>query len=233
MSLPDLAAAGHAALWAALTIAVYLAARRVHARFLAWWSAPLLLTWTVCLVALVAMHVSYRDYMTGAGWLMSLLGPATVAFAIPVYEARGLIARHWRPLAVGVVTGSALSIGCSALFALWFGFSAETLASLLPRSISTPFAMSVSGELGGVPGLTASFTAITGLFGVFVVAPLIRLLGIESEFARGSLLGMGAHGAGVARAYQFGETAGSIASVTMILTGLFNVLLASLFVALA
>lgn len=229
---PDLAALSPA-VWPAVTIGVYLAARWLHGRFGAWWSSPLLLTWGACLVLLLALHVSYQDYLRGTGWLMALLGPATIAFAVPIYEARDLIRRNWRVLAIGVATGSLLSVACSFVLARMMGFPPDLFASLLPRSISTPFALMVSQELGGAPGLTASFTAITGLFGVLVVGPLIRVLGVRTSFARGALLGAGAHGAGVARAYQFGVDDGSIASMVMILTGLLNVTAAGLYVGLA
>jgi putative effector of murein hydrolase len=217
-----------ALIWAAVTLGIYAASRRLHRRFAAWWSSPLLITWTACLFLLIASDTSYEDYLSGTNWLIALLGPTTVAFAVPIYEQRALIRRHGAVLLVGVVVGSALSIACSWLLASLLHLSPELRASLLPRSITTPLAMMASTNIGGVPELTAVFTAITGLFGAAIGAPLLDWLRIESGLAKSALLAMGAHGAGVSRAYQIGSAEGSVASVVMVLAGLTNVILASL-----
>jgi putative effector of murein hydrolase len=98
----------------------------------------------------------------------------------------------------------------------------------MPRSISTPFAMVVSGDIGGVPNLTAVFVVITGLFGAAAGQTLLRLLPLRSGLARGALFGMGAHGVGVAKAHEIGREEGSIAGLVMVLVGLTNVLAAPL-----
>jgi predicted murein hydrolase (TIGR00659 family) len=224
---PNAAQMAVAVIWAAVTLAVYIASRFLHRRFGAWWSSPLLVTWTICLVLLIGSNTSYADYLSGTQWLIFLLGPATVAFAVPIYESRALIQRHGPVLLAGVVVGSSLSVFCSWLLASLMHFPPELRASLLPRSITTPLAMMASKDLGGIPELTAVFTAITGLFGAAVAAPLLDWLRVESGFAKSALLAMGAHGAGVSRAYQIGHEEGSIASVVMVLAGLLNVIVAS------
>ncbi|WP_419899532.1 LrgB family protein [Roseomonas sp. USHLN139] len=221
-----------AAVWSAVTLGLYAGGRWLHRRCRAWWSNPLLVAWLGCMALLLASGSDYRHYLAGTGWLAMLLGPATVAFALPVYEQRQVIRRHWKVLLVGVATGSLLSVGVSWGLAVLLHLSPELRASLLPRSITTPLAMSIAGKTGGIPGLTASFTAITGLFGAACGGLMGRLLRLRSGFARGALYGMGAHGAGVARAYQIGREEGSIASTVMVVAGVLNVLAASLVVAL-
>jgi putative effector of murein hydrolase len=100
--------------------------------------------------------------------------------------------------------------------------------SLLPRSISTPFAMTISGDIGGIPDLTALFVVVTGVTGAAVGDILLKVLPVHTALARGALFGMGAHGAGVARASQIGAEEGSIAGLVMVLVGLVNVLAAPL-----
>ncbi|WP_159995868.1 LrgB family protein [Roseomonas sp. 18066] len=237
--MPDTAAAlgwaelaTSAAVWSAVTLGLYFGFRRLHQRFRAWWSNPLLATWLGCMAIVLGSGSDYRHYLSGTGWLAMLLGPATVAFALPVYEQRHVIRRHWKVLLIGVVTGSLLSVGVSWGLAVLLHLSPELRASLLPRSITTPLAMSIAGKTGGIPGLTATFTAITGLFGAACGGLMGRLLRLQSGFARGALYGMGAHGAGVARAYQVGREEGSIASTVMVVAGVLNVAVASLLVAL-
>jgi putative effector of murein hydrolase len=93
-----------------------------------------------------------------------------------------------------------------------------------PRSMSTPFAIAVSGDIGGVPALTAIFTIITGISGAALGEVILYWLPVRSALARGVLFGMGAHGAGVAKAHQIGSEEGSIARLAMVLVGLLSVI---------
>ncbi|HEY9249811.1 MAG TPA: LrgB family protein [Rariglobus sp.] len=212
-----------AVFWGALTVSVYAGTRMVHHRRARWWTSPMLATWVVCGILIVALRTTYQEYLSGTRWLIFLLGPATVAFAIPIHRHRALIRRHWLMLAAGVVTGSVLAVASSWLLAGLFDLTPELRASLLPRSITTPLAMSTSRALGGLPELTASFTAVTGLFGAAIGEVLLLCLPVRSVFARGALFGMGAHGAGVAKARELGEQEGAIAGLIMVLAGLVTV----------
>lgn len=222
-------AALDAFLWAAATLGIYAGSLALHRRHARWWSSPLLVTWTACGALILVLRSSYADYLTGTRWLMLLLGPATIAFALPIHRHREIIRKHAAILAIGVVLGSALSAAVSWGFAWWLHFSPELRASLLPRSVTTPLAMAASEKIGGLPGLTAAFTAITGLFGASIGELLLARLPFRSAFARGALFGMGAHGAGVAKARELGEEEGVAASLIMIFAGLLNVLAATLY----
>jgi len=216
--------------WLLATLGVYVLSRALYARMPRWWTSPLLATWLMCSLLLLACHASYQEYFSGGHWLVLLLGPATVAFAIPIYEQRVLIKRHWLILLVGIVGGSGLALGSAWAMANALHLSPEMRASLMPRSVTTPFAMAVAQRLGGVAELTASLTAVTGLFGAAIGELLIKWLPLRSAFARGAMYGMGAHGAGVAKAREIGEEEGAVAGVIMISAGLLNVVGASLFV---
>jgi len=210
--------------WAAATIGIYAISTGSYRKSPAWWKSPLLVTWLLCAALILGLHASYREYLSGTQWLVDLLGPATVAFAIPIHEHRGLIRRHWILLLAGTLVGSALAIGSAWLLASLFHISEPDRMSLLPRSITTPFAMTVSRDLGGIPGLTAAFTAVTGIFGAAIGEGLLSFLPFRSSFARGMLFGMGAHGAGVAKARELGDEEGAVAGLVMVFAGLFNVL---------
>lgn len=187
---------------------------------------PLALTPALLITAILALHGSYRDYIRGTGWLISLLGPATVAFAVPIYEHRALIRRHWPVLAIGVLAGSTTAIATGWALATVLGLSEALRLSLLPRSISTPFAMEVSGNIGGVPDLTAIFVVLTGASGAVLGEFMVAWLKLRSALARGALLGIGASGAGAAKAQEIGREEGSVAGLVMVLVGLLNVLAA-------
>jgi predicted murein hydrolase (TIGR00659 family) len=212
--------------WSAATILLYLAAKRVYRRFPMWWLTPLAVTPLLLMALLIGMNENYRSYFGATHWLVALLGPATVAFAIPIYQQRATIRRYWPVLLVGVVMGSS-----SAMLSAWglahlLGLNDAISLSLMPRSMSTPFAMTVSGDIGGTPDLTAIFVVITGVFGAALGELMLNWLPLRSTLARGALFGMGAHGAGVAKAHQIGREEGSIAGLVMVLVGLVNVLAA-------
>jgi predicted murein hydrolase (TIGR00659 family) len=216
------------ALWSTATIALYLLAKALYRRWPLWWMTPLVVTPLLLIAIALTLHTSYRDYIGATHWLVALLGPATVAFAIPIYDQRALIRRHWPVLIVGVVAGS-----CAAMASAWglaslLGLSDSLRLSLLPRSMSTPFAMTVSGDIGGIPDLTAVFVVFTGVFGAALGEAMLYWLPLRSRLARGALFGIGAHGAGVAKAHQIGREEGSIAGLVMVMVGLLNVLAAPL-----
>ncbi|MCB4768118.1 LrgB family protein [Ancylobacter sp. Lp-2] len=215
-------------LWSAVTVGFYWGAKQIYRRWPRWWLSPLLVTPVLIAAVVLALHASYRDYIGGTHWLVLLLGPATVAFAIPIYEQRGLIRRHWPVLLIGMLVGSGTSVLTSWALATLAGLDGALRLSLLPRSISTPFAMEVSGDIGGIPDLTAVFVVITGIAGAAMGDIILARVPIASALARGALFGVGAHGAGTARAAQIGETEGAVAGLVMVLVGLLNVLAAPL-----
>lgn len=217
-----------ALLWSVLTIGFYAGARRIHRRWPRWWLMPLGVAPALVAAVLLAAHASYGDYIHGTRWLVLLLGPATVAFAVPIYEQRALIRRQWPVLLAGTLAGSITALVSSWALATALGLDGSLRLSLLPRSLSTPFAMEVSADIGGVPDLTAVFVVVTGLAGAVIGDLMLARLPFGSALARGALFGVGAHGAGTARAHQIGETEGAVAGLVMVLVGLMNVLAAPL-----
>lgn len=218
--------AARAVLWSAVTIGAYLLAKRVHVRYPRWWLMPLATTPVLVAAAVLAAGASYRDYIDGTGWLVVLLGPATVAFAIPIYEQRALILLHWPVLLIGSLAGSLTAVVSSWALATLVGLDGTLRLSLLPRSVTTPFAMDVSRAIGGAPDLTAVFVVVTGVAGVVIGDLILARVPVASTLARGALYGMGAHGAGTARAQQIGEREGAVAGLVMVMVGLLNVLAA-------
>lgn len=212
--------------WAAATIGLYLAALALHRRLPRAWTSPLLVTWACCFALALALHTGYPDYIRGTHWLLALLGPATMAFGLPIYEQRALIRRHWPVLLAGVGAGSTLAFLSSWVLAWALGLPPGLRLSLLPRSITTPFALDFVKRVGGIPELAAACVVVTGLLGASLGEGLIRWLPLRSAFARGALFGMGAHAVGTAKARQVGELEGSVAGLTMVLAGTLAVLAA-------
>lgn len=218
----------HMIFWSAATVLCYLAAKKLYRRWPKWWLTPLAAAPAALICAALILKEDYRDYMHSAGWLLALLGPATVAFAAPIYEQRALIRAHWQVLLAGMLVGSAVAMATSFGLAALLGLGGALELSLAPRSMSTPFAMQVSGQIGGLPDLTAIFVVLTGVFGAVIGEFLLARLKLRSALARGALFGVGAHGAGTAKAHQIGEVEGAVSGLVMVLVGLLNVLAAPL-----
>jgi predicted murein hydrolase (TIGR00659 family) len=215
-------------LWSAATIGFYFLTKRLYRRWHRWWLMPLAAAPALLILLVLGLHESYRDYIRGTGWLVAMLGPTMVAFAVPIYENQALIRRHWPVLVIGVAVGTTTAFLTGWGFSTLLGLNGVLRLSLLPRSMSTPFAMQVSGDIGGVPDLTAVFVIVTGIFGALIGKTLLAWLPVRSSLARGALFGLGAHGAGAAKALEIGSEEGSIAGLIMVLAGLANVLLAPL-----
>ncbi|BCD84646.1 hypothetical protein PSm6_10530 [Pseudomonas solani] len=214
--------------WLALTLGGYLLSRWLYRRSGRYLLSPLILVPALLLAVAVPLHTGYAEYSGATHWLMLLLGPATVAFAVPIWQQRALLARHWPALSLGMLMGSTVAIASSWWLAHALALEASVSLSLVPRSITTPFAMPLAQGLGGVPELTAVFVMITGVFGALAGSLLIRWLPLRSTLARGALLGVGAHGAGVSRAQEVGREEGTVAGLVMVLMGLLNLFAAPL-----
>lgn len=216
---------GQIVLWSGLTLVVYVIARHYYLKTKRWYCSPLLVSPLVLMVIMLSLHVSYRDYLQGTHWLLLMLGPVTVAFAVPIYEHRALLRTYWAVMVLGAFVGSVVSLLTAWLLARELNLSPSLQLSLMPRSVTTPFAVTVSDKLGGLPDLTSAFVIITGLCGAALGNGLLRYLRLNSSIAKGASFGMGAHGAGVARAQELGQEEGTVAGLVMILAGLMNLAL--------
>lgn len=215
--------------WIAATLGCYALAKGLNRLVKAWWTSPLLVTCLLCLVLALVLHTGYGEYMRGGRFLLMLLGPATVAFALPIYEQRSLIRRFWATLLLGLACGCGLAMGGVWLLSGWLDLPRVMRLSLLPRSFTTPFAMAFAADVGGSPDLAAVCVIATGVIGASLGSVMLSVLPLRSSFARGAMLGMGAHGAGVAKAREIGAEEEAVAGLVMILAGVSCALLGPLF----
>jgi putative effector of murein hydrolase len=215
-----------AALCFVATVVVYLWAKRLHAAKRRMWRAPIVVAPLVLLGLMLVTGIPYSVYFAGTRWLMWLLGPTTVAFAVPIYQQRALIQRYPLSLTVGVVVGVALGVSTSWALARLFQLPPAVAHSLLTRSISTPFALSASHAFGGSSDLVVLFVIITGVIGMLVGEGMLSWLRVHSSIARGASLGASAHAVGTAKARELGHEEGAVSSLTMMFAGIVMVLLA-------
>ena len=176
--------------------------------------------------------VPYEDYFEGAQFVHFLLGPATVALAVPLYQQLGALKKSGLSLFAGVLAGAVTASGCAVGFAWLGGASTETILSIAPKSVTAPIAMGIAEQLGGLPSLTAVLVILTGITGA-VLGPLaLNLFRIKDWRARGLAMGVAAHGIGTSRALQVNAVAGAFAGLAMGLNGLATAILLPLIFAL-
>ncbi|EXU77382.1 LrgB family protein [Erwinia mallotivora] len=209
-----------------VTLLIYFFNKRLYRRWHRLLLMPLVMTPMVLVALLLVTHISWQNYIGESHWLMWLLGPATLAFAVPVYENLPVIRRHWLSLTAGVITATLVAVCSSVWLARLLTLPEAVQRSLAVRSITTPFALAAAKQLGGQPDLVALFMVITGVFGMAVGDVLFLRLAVKQGMAKGAGFGAASHGAGTARAYEIGQQEGVVASLVMMLSGIVTVVLA-------
>ncbi len=216
-------------LWLTVTILAYCLCDRISAALNRTPLAnPVLMS--MCLVGLL-VRVSgtpYPTYFDGAQFIHFLLGPATVALGIPLYQNRKLVMRAILPMVCALLAGSVTALVSAVAIARLLGAAPAIVVSIAPKSVTAAVAMGISARLGGDPGLTAVLVILTGILGAIVVTPLLNALRVTDKRARGFAAGLAAHGLGTARAFQVDPLAGTFAGIAMGLNALLTAILVPL-----
>ncbi len=204
-----------------LTLVAYSAAYALHRRLrFNPLLNPVLLAVALLVAILLLTGTDYQTYFQGAQFVHFLLGPATVALAVPLYRHMERVRRSGLAVFASIVAGS-LTAAASAVAIVWLlGGSRYSMVSIAPKSVTAPVAMGIAEQLGGLPSLTAALVILTGILGAMLGPPLLNRLGIEDWAARGLAMGVASHGIGTARALQVNEVAGAFAGLAMGLNAL-------------
>lgn len=220
-------------LWLSVTLLVYAIADSIslwtHRHPLA---NPVLHSMWIIGVFLRLTNTSYTTYFGGAQFVHFLLGPATVALAVPLYENRKVVLSAILPMLVALAAGSITAVVSVVLLAEAAGLPREVVLSMAPKSVTAGVAMGISESLHADPSLTAVAVILTGIMGAITVTPLMNRMRITDFRARGFAVGIAAHGIGTARAFQVDAVAGVFAGIAMSLNALVTSLLVPLAVTL-
>jgi predicted murein hydrolase (TIGR00659 family) len=213
-------------LWLTATLVAYVLAERVSRAAGRHPLASPVIVASGLLVALLALTgTPYSDYFDGAQFIHFLLGPATVALAVPLWHHRRQVRHNLAPMLAALLAGSVTAIASAVLIAWVLGAPAEILWSLAPKSTTSPIAMALTEPFGGIPALAAVLVLLTGMIGAIVVTPLMNLLRIRDFAARGFAAGVASHGLGTARAFQVSQEAGTFAGIALGLNGAMTAIL--------
>jgi len=220
-------------LWLTVTVGVYLGSLWLHERSGGHSAVnPVLISVVALVCVLLVTNTPYPVYFDGAKFVHFLIGPATVALAVPLYGQLARLKRMWLPIGVALVVGSATAIVSAVAIGHLLGASRESLLSLAPKSSTLPIAMSVADRIGGLPALAAMAVAATGISGAIMAKRLLDLLGLRDPAVRGFAVGITAHAVGTARAFQVGSVNGAFAALALALNGVATALLMPLLIKL-
>ncbi len=217
-----------------VTLLAYQAAHWVYLRAnMSPFANPVALSIALLVAILWFTDTPYATYFDGAQFVHFLLGPATVALAVPLYANLARLKRELLPI-IGALVAGALTAAVSAMAIGWLaGASRATVISLAPKSVTTPIAMGLAEKLGGLPSLTAVFVVLTGIIGAVLARSVLDVLRVDDDAVRGIAIGVAAHGIGTARAFQVSATMGAFAGLAMGLSGVVTTLLLPLVVRVA
>ena len=190
---------------------------------------PLLISIVISIGVLLIGKVDYDTYNEGAKFLSWLLTPATVCLAIPLYEQWELLKQNYKAVLLGLLAGTVTSLTTVFVLAKLFGLSHEEYVTLLPKSITTAIGMGVSEELGGYVTITVAVIIITGVLGNMIGEQICKLFRITEPISKGLAFGASSHAIGTAKALEIGEVEGAMSSLAIAVSGIFTVVLASLF----
>ena len=189
---------------------------------------PVFISVVLVILVLKLTDTDYQTYFQGAQFVHFLLGPATVALALPLYRQLGALRRSMLAVAAALIIGSVVAAVSAMAIAKSLGADSQTVLSMAPKSVTMPIAMGVAEQIGGLPSLTAALVLLTGICGAVIGPWVLDRLKIRDARARGLALGTAAHGIGTARALQESETAGAFSGLAMGLNGLITALLVPL-----
>jgi predicted murein hydrolase (TIGR00659 family) len=193
---------------------------------------PVLTAVIILVVLLKVCGIDYQTYFRGAQFIHFLLGPATVSLAIPLCREIKIIRKSFVPIIITLAVGSITAVISAVGIAWLLGGERIILLSVAPKSVTTPIAMGISEQIGGLPSLTAVVVVLTGITGAVGGDFILNRLKITDDNARGMALGVASHGIGTAHAIQRSRKAGAFSALAMALNGLFTALLLPLLVRL-
>ncbi len=190
---------------------------------------PLLISIVLVILFLVIFDVDYDSYNKSGQYLSYLLTPATVSLAIPLYQQLELLKKNWVAVMLSITAGVLTSLSCVLLMSIAFSLTHAEYVTLLPKSITTAIGMGMSEELGGNPTITVAAIIVTGILGNMFAEGFCKLFRIKHPISKGLAIGTSSHAMGTSKAIEIGQIEGAMSSLSIVVSGLMTVILASVF----
>ena len=186
---------------------------------------PLLIAVVICIAVLQIFSIPLESFQQGGDIITMFLAPATAALSLSIYNQLDTLNKNLLPILAGTLTGSITSIGSVIGLCKLFGLDEELIASLIPKSVTTPIAMEVSRQHGGIVSITVAAVIVTGIFGAILAPVLIKLFRVKNPVEAGIAIGTCSHALGTSKALEIGETEGAMSGIAIGVAGIITVVL--------
>lgn len=184
---------------------------------------PLIVAITLVAAVLLVFKIPYESYNRGGEIINMFLAPATACLAVSIYTKVELLRKNWLPILVGAACGSLTSMGSVYVLCRLFGLDDAITKALIPKSVTTPIAVSVAGSQGGIVPITVVAVIFTGILGAIMAPFLIRLFRVEDDMIAGLSIGACSHAMGTSKALELGETQGAMSGLAIGVCGIMTV----------
>ena len=185
---------------------------------------PLLIAIVLVSAVLLVCRIPYESYNQGGAIINMFLAPATACLAVSIYTQINLLKENWLPILVGCTAGSITSMGSIYIMCRLFRLDEAVSASLIPKSVTTPIAVSISANLSGIQAITVVAVIITGILGSILAPVLIKLFRVKDPVAAGLAIGACSHAVGTSKALELGETEGAMSGLAIGICGILTVI---------
>lgn len=205
-----------------ITLVVYLFSRIIARRYPSPLTSPVGVSTAVLIGILLFSGISYEEYTPAKDIMTYLLGPATVALAVPLYHNRMVLTAKIIPAAAGLITGTLATIISAVSLVKLTGLSETIAATAATKAVTTPVAIEAAMIIGGDPSLAAAFVMAAGMFGAIFGPIILKLINISDPFSRGLSYGTVAHGIGTTQAVAEGPLSGAVSGAAMGFAAIFT-----------
>ena len=212
-----------------LVVGIYLLSIKLHLKIRFPLLNPVLITILVLIGLLIILDVPYATFKKSSQMINFLLGPSVVALGYILHKQIHYLKGNVVSVLTSITVGAIVGIASILLVGKLFGADQTLIASLAPKSVTTPIAMALSESNGGIPALTAVVVVVAGVMGSIIAPPIMNWLGIKSPIAKGIALGASSHGVGTATAIQMGAIEGALSGRAIGIMGTITSLLLPLF----
>ena len=187
---------------------------------------PMIFTIASLIVFLKLTGITFEQYYSSGRMIEFWLKPAIVALALPLYNELKHIRNQFLPLFIAELTGCVVGIVAVVLIANWMGASEDVIRSLAPKSVSTPIALEISRQIGGIPALTSAIVVVVGMIGAVIGLKMMSWGNVKAPVAKSLSMGTAAHVMGTSRISEYGDRYGAYATLGLIINGILTAFLA-------
>ena len=190
---------------------------------------PLLIATIIVIAVLLLCDIDYETYHQGAQYITFLLTPATICLAVPLYRQIEVLKKNVAAIVISILCGCVAHLLIVIGIALLFGVDEVLVLSFLPKSVTTPIALGISNEIGGIQAVTAVGVVLAGILGAVLGPVVFKVCRITEPVAQGLGMGAPSHAIGTSKALEMGEVQGAMSSLAIVVTGILTVIIVPMF----